>query len=252
MRDGRRELTSRAGPGLLRGRMPPGRWSVGFLAALAGAVLVGAFLGLKATPLAGDEQKASRAGRARTAPATQGGAPARAVPRILASNTGTQLTPGQPGYDPAHLARFAGVEALFQQERRDPAWAAPLERSIPALAERDTVRILGSFRVTSVECRTTICRLTWEVSPEMAKRAKEVIRFLVPGSTGGLRGTPPVYYFALAGAANPWYRDVPSGDGQATLTALRTGRREMLRKLRTGNHRFQVPEGIPPEAWPTE
>jgi hypothetical protein len=223
-----------------------------FLGVLAVAILAGALIGLKATssPSAGSEP--ARVGVRPAVSAQQAPAARPGPPRILPGDAKVQLKPGQPGYDPAHLARFVGIEALFQQEPRDESWAGSVERAIPGLAGRDTERILRGFRVTSVECRTTVCRLTWDVLPEMAERAKGVVRFLVPGSTGGLRGTPPVYYFALAGAANPWYRGLRPGDPGGTLAALKTARQELLRRLRTGDDHFLVPAGIPPDAWPKE
>jgi hypothetical protein len=180
--------------------------------------------------------------------------PARAPGKFLAvagDAPKLQLIPGQVGYQPNLLAEFVGFKELFLQEPRNEAWAGPLEVALPGILQNDTERILPGFRITSAKCRTTLCKITWDVRPDLLERSKEIMMYIAPASGGVVKREPLEYYFALTGSVE-WLRDVPPGDPVKTLAGVKMGRERLLGFIRKGKGRYRLPKDIPVEAWPME
>jgi hypothetical protein len=106
---------------------------------------------------------------------------------------------------------------LFRQEPRDPAWADRVERKVTEIMTAEVPRLLPGLEIKTIRCRTTICDVTWEASPEADRRASELMMYILPGAFTNTRDSH--HYFALAGGNGP-YQGVRPGDAQGGLRVL--------------------------------
>jgi hypothetical protein len=160
-----------------------------------------------------------------------------------------ELDPSRPGYDPYSLAHFISLKDIFRQEPRNAAWADVVEREIASLVAPKTEALLPGMEITSVECRSTACRVHLAGSAEMLERARQVITRLIPGSVSQFDQEGGSYFVAFAGG-RAWYRTVHPGDSDATIKTLKMARRRLLERIHSG--RESPPLGIPKASWPAE
>jgi RNA polymerase sigma factor (sigma-70 family) len=63
--------------------------------------------------------------------------------------------------EPWRLMSFLRPAQLFAVERREDAWATPIEKALRPLIESDIMTFEPKTSAVSFECRTSICRLAW-------------------------------------------------------------------------------------------
>jgi hypothetical protein len=149
------------------------------------------------------------------------------------------LVPGRPGYSAAALVRYQSPRQLFDQEPRNETWARPLELALPGFVARGMDRLLPGFSVTSVACRTTICKVAWNVTGEKADRAGALMTYLLPPAVGMVM--PDGYYVAFSGLP---YSRVDWRNPGVLMQAISEQRQRSLRKVRAGDPRFPLPPGV--------
>jgi hypothetical protein len=189
------------------------------------------------------------------APAVARGGPAGtkpAAPRFVTPATAEEindrLVPGAPGYNPSKLAHVIRLTELFEREPRNASWAEVIEREVPALAVQDTQRLLPGFRVTGMECHTTICRISTRVDPGNEVLAKRLQHLLIPGPVAEFAQND--WYVAFHGNL---YADVEMGNPEATMAKWKEIRSSMLKSARAGRYDYLHKEDhIDPDRWPAQ
>jgi hypothetical protein len=175
----------------------------------------------------------------------------RRTPNIVGGPDEDQrrFVPGQPQYDPVSLVRFVPAEELFANEPRNPVWSTPVEAWIRKLDRKAIDAVLPGFEMTAVECRTTICRVSWTAPRDIKPRVRDGLRHFIPGAF--TKCTPDgEYYVALRGGESP-YKGIPPGDVDATIAAMARDREERAAIIRRGGGSLEVPPDIV-AAWPKE
>jgi hypothetical protein len=153
--------------------------------------------------------------------------------------------PGRPGYDPARFTDFVPLQSVFAQEPRNPAWADPVERALPEIVLRDVERSAG-VEDRGGRLQDDLLPARVDHSPELEKRAVEVMRFLMPGS----RRLDPAPVSLRRPLGGQWvFKDLPLGDVARTLEVAAKARQSVIDQARTqGAPSLRIP--IPSEAWP--
>jgi hypothetical protein len=185
---------------------------------------------------------AAARGPAATRPATP-----RFVTPPIAEEINDRPAPGAPGYNPSKLAHLVPLRELFEREPRNASWAAVIEREVPALAAQDTERLLPGFKVTGMECHTTICRVSWRVDPGYELLTKKLLRIVIPGAVSHLEQNND-WHVALHGNI---FAEVEMGNPEATLARLKEIRSSAMKSARAGRDDYFLQEdNIAADRWP--
>jgi hypothetical protein len=199
--------------------------SARFLAVGLGAAAVGALLAL-ATRQAGSVSSfspetgtpAKRQPGPAPAPASRGPVPPRFNPALPA----LQLVPGQPGYDPSKLGLIVPLWDLFDQEPRHAPWAGPMERFIRDELTARLPRELPDLRLRAVECRTAVCKVTWEGMSGQQQAVGRALQGVLSGGSGSWRRDRDEWVVTFQGGE--FMSDVPLNDPDATIEKIRRHR----------------------------
>jgi hypothetical protein len=176
------------------------------------------------------------------------------VPQFRDGVEPDRLVPGTARYNPSALADFLGLTGLFEQEERNDSWARTVESNLPPLLLNDTARVVPGLRIAAIQCKTTMCKISWTAPEERRERVKAILKFLVPGARSGIRpGTEESgenFYVTFAGGYGP-FRGSTASDPETTLKMLQDLRVQTFGRFRLGNYgRIPVPAGIAPSDWP--
>jgi hypothetical protein len=165
-----------------------------------------------------------------------------------------ETRPGTPGYDSYRLSKVLGSKTVFYQEPRDEAWAAPVETFLGMQLTKDLRTMIGSSYDLKIDCRTTICRISWTV-PESKPVAPiidamlGVLSVLYFGST--LNPVPPNnIFFVLSGGA----AKIQNGDSEGLIASTMAFRKRQLEGLQSGKITITRPEDslLFNKPWPLE
>ena len=222
-------------------------------ALLLAVALTGLFLGLAHQSQAGSSGAVSSEspGGPGSAEARVAASGARSVPR-LQSTAPMELRPGYPGYDPIRIGAVLSQGAIFAQEPRVAAWAERIEKVLHRDIPADLSRIVPGFELAGIECRTTICRVSWQPPDQAAdEKIHVLLRVLFSGSgAGGVASEPHAIYLTFAGGI---LRDVRTGDAAILLPKLQELRRQRLmgirRQLALG---YQTYAAVAASEWPDQ
>lgn len=87
--------------------------------------------------------------------------------------------PAEPGYDPVKLSHLGmSSTEIYEREPRDPVWAAAMEARVRERLVHDLGIVQPSARPTSVECRTSTCRIVIEASEDLSESAQFTLQVL--------------------------------------------------------------------------
>jgi protein-disulfide isomerase len=163
-----------------------------------------------------------------------------------------ETNPRAAGYDPSRLLMTGAVSPrqLFGYEPREEAWAGPIEKDLGAMIDKDLRAMEPKMAGSSLDCRTSLCRLRWKPGKGDPKLLERTVNFVYQTS-GGTRPAAP--------GSNELYLVVrgPHGGGgtsggtpEAVIGRIRSRRSTLLYNLRTG--RVTQPPPIPLERLPKE
>jgi RNA polymerase sigma factor (sigma-70 family) len=158
---------------------------------------------------------------------------------------GQKGPPGGVLFMPSMPLMHLTARQLFAVEPRDDAFAGALEKQLGPLIEKDLRAVEPKLVASKLDCRTTMCRLSWQAGKGDPKVLGGTVGFLY-GQPGGGRAEPNERYLMLRS----------SGPGQDTPTAeaivakVKSRRSTLLYNLRTG--RATPPTGLPAERLPKE
>jgi hypothetical protein len=148
-----------------------------------------------------------------------------------------EVRPGVPGYESSRLAAVMSVRDLFYQEPRDPNWALAVEERLVRGQRGDMMLLVGRDFGLQQECRTTICRLHWQLpegaSRDEVRRIRSAFIRLVDWLYQGVMTEPhpPNEIFVIyAGGISR----IPNGDPKALFEELGKRRAGKLDKIRRG------------------
>jgi protein-disulfide isomerase len=144
------------------------------------------------------------------------------------------IDPADPKYNQLRLNEHLSIRQIFSLEPRDDAWAGAVEKSLSPLIDRDLRTIEPKLASTTVDCRTTLCRLWWRAGKGNDAAIHAAVTYLYAGKGTGQRSEQYLPLRAnLAKAAD---------EG---IAALRSRRSTLLYNHRTGRP-------VPKLAFPTE
>jgi hypothetical protein len=110
--------------------------------------------------------------------------PARPVPALP-----VVTNPTEPGYEPQRLVGQLSLRQIFALEPRDSAWAREVEKALGSLVDRDLRGIEPALASTTLECRTSMCRVRWNAGKgseqAIAVGARTLYRSFGPPGKGG-------------------------------------------------------------------
>jgi hypothetical protein len=142
-----------------------------------------------------------------------------------------------PGYEPDRLASVMSVRDIFNQEPRDENWAPAVETWLTS-GQRDDMRaLIGKDFGLRNECRTTICRLSWDV-PEgssiqdfiaIKNTFSSLVSVLYQGVMTEPSSKPEIYIIYAGGISN-----IPMGEPEALFAELRKRRAGKLNNIKRG------------------
>jgi hypothetical protein len=174
-----------------------------------------------------------------------------ALPKVLTSAQSDFQVPGQPGYDSALLSRVMHIADIFEQEPRDPSWAGAVEKGIEnILALPRPPELLPGLEITAIECKTTLCKVSWNAPAQTAERARRVLPILLPGATMNVSPRHGRYLLGLSGGTDDWKR-VPNGDPTGSLNTAIQLRRMLLADIQSGRG-GALARDVPVNEWPKE
>jgi hypothetical protein len=162
--------------------------------------------------------------------------------------SGVQLDPRAANYDALALGPLVtgGLRNVFDGEPRDEAWAAPVEKGLGAALSKDAGGIPGVSGI-EVECRTTMCRVTWSAPAESQLKIQDLVRVLYGGAGFATRSGEVT--IAYAGGDSPRYHDL-KGRPDGVLADLQARRQESLPILRAGTADPNQYLHLKPQEWP--
>jgi hypothetical protein len=160
---------------------------------------------------------------------------------------GVKVPAGMPA--PRFTIPFAHLSPrqTFAVEPRDEAWAAPIEKELGPLVEKDLRAVEPKLAGTNLECRSTICRLSWKPGKGDSKVVAGAANFifLVPGGT---RPGGPNELFLILRATVAGQERGKTADG--AIASVKSRRSTVLYNVRTG--RMNPPASVPAERLPKE
>jgi RNA polymerase sigma factor (sigma-70 family) len=135
----------------------------------------------------------------------------------------------------------------FAIEPRDEAWAAPIEKALGPIIEKDLRTVEPKVAGSALECRSTLCRLTWRPGKGDPKLLAGAVSFMymVPG--GSRPGGPNEQYLVLRGSVGGTER---GQNAEGAIAAVKSRRNTVLYNVRTG--RANAPASVPAERLPKE
>jgi hypothetical protein len=167
---------------------------------------------------------------------------------VTPPSAGVQLDPTAANYDALKLGPLVtgGLRNVFDGEPRDEGWAGSVEKGLGAALSRDAAGIRGVSGI-EVECRTTMCRVTWSAPAESQPKIQDLVRVLYGGAGFATRSGEVT--IAYAGGDLPPYRDL-KGRPDGVLADLRAIRQESLPILRAGTADPNQYLHLKPQEWP--
>lgn len=128
-----------------------------------------------------------------------------------------ETDPKAAGYDATKVTMVLNRRPaeVWGSEPRDPLWAPAMEEFATPYLERDISRLAG-VTVSSVECRTAICRFEMRGPKRELNMANDILFALHMGASLGVSGDEGIgraYYIIFPPArrdtdtVKPWYRD---------------------------------------------
>jgi protein-disulfide isomerase len=146
-------------------------------------------------------------------------------PQGMQGMQGTVVVPGEPGYEPQRLLMgHVTPRQLFAYEPRDSGWAGAVEKALGPVIDKDLRTVEPGLGSTTVECRTSLCRLRWRTGKADDKVVAAAARLLY---APGARPTPGEVYLVLRSATIQSAEDAVArvkGRRSTVLYNHRTGR----------------------------
>jgi hypothetical protein len=233
----------------------------GILAGIAvvGAALLGALVAIKgrATP---------SLSAAATVPATPGELEAHTPadsrqgrrpppPHFRPSDRAQALetTPGQPGYDPIKLMGVMPAVEIFRQEPRAVPWAPTLEAGLRSRLERELTSLVPGTVLESVECKTTMCKVSWQPSqPSDNQKLREFLEVLYMGSGAGSGSKASEMILVYAGGTMSGTDASDANNVIAALPAIRKRRLTQLQNILQARGEHPKYKAVARDEWPKE
>jgi hypothetical protein len=169
-------------------------------------------------------------------------------PRLRLATAAGDLNPSSPAYDPLRLVRESKVRvrSIFWAEPRDAVWADAMEQGLRAPLTADLQSALPGLSDLTIECRTTVCRFTWNANGGRDLRARHVIRYLYGGAAIGVAKPNEMYVTYAGGKAFSELKGRP----REMLARLAADRSDRLPRLRAGEFPAEAYQAIPASEWP--
>jgi protein-disulfide isomerase len=158
---------------------------------------------------------------------------------------GLKGPPGGPIFQPMPFLHVSPRQ-LFAVEPRDEVWAGAVEKQLGPLIDKDLHAAEPKLAQSKLECRTTMCRLSWLPGKGDAK--------VVATTVGFIYGQPTPYpqsgneRFLMLRSNAPGQEAAQAAD--TTVAGVKSRRSTVLYKVRTG--RAPAPAGVPAERLPKE
>jgi RNA polymerase sigma factor (sigma-70 family) len=156
---------------------------------------------------------------------------------------GLKGPPGGPIFQPPGLSQLSHRQA-FAVEPRDEAWAAPIEKQLGPLITKDLRAVEPKLVDSKLECRSTLCRLTWQIGKGDPKVVAGAVNFIYAPGDGRPDGAER-YLVLRAGGPG---QDPPTAD--RTIARVKSRRSTVLYNLRTG--RVEAPADLSGARLPAE
>jgi RNA polymerase sigma factor (sigma-70 family) len=154
-----------------------------------------------------------------------------------------EANPRAPGYQPQLLMMYMSAKQLYANEPRDDAWAGAVEKEMSPLVSRDLRGIDPKLAGAELQCRTTMCRLSWRASRGNEAAVAAAARYLYAGA--GAIGQPDAIYLPLRNPARPGPLPVAEA-----VAALKARRNTQIYNQRTGRANAALP--FPADRLPRE
>ncbi len=177
-------------------------------------------------------------------------------PHFLAAERGApaiETRPGRPGYDPTRFAALLSARQMFQREPRAAHWADTMEARLRAPIERDLAAVLPGAKFDAIDCKTSVCKVSWTSAGGAAdiRKVRDLMLALFSGSGVGSDDETTEVYLIYAGGP---MRDVETQDPDKLLNALadlRQKRLQMIRKAHEQGRAGPFP-ALGANEWPRE
>jgi protein-disulfide isomerase len=130
------------------------------------------------------------------------------------------------------LSMHMSGRQIFAAEPRDEVWAAPIEKELGPLMEKDLRAIEPKVSDVSLECKSSLCRLRWRAGKGDPKALASAVNFLYALPSGGRPAFDESAYFLFL-------RSNISGTEQgataeSAIARIKARRSTMLYNVRTG------------------
>jgi hypothetical protein len=156
-----------------------------------------------------------------------------------------RIDPTSPDYDPVRASLPAGgLHKLFALEPRDPTWAPAVESALAPLMTGDLKRATPGVTGLSVECRATMCLVSWHGPPDQENAAKQVLSTVFSGAIEK-HGRNNIL---IAYAGGEFYAEL-KGRPVELIEKLKAAREVRLQALRSGRAPQQYYSKLPSELW---
>ncbi len=161
---------------------------------------------------------------AQTAPARNANGNAQAVPLLVVPVDKLQLVPGLEGYDPWKFREIVSVKDIFLQEPRNVPWAEPVEHFLREDLSLIVKKRYPDVSLSQVECRTTICKISWG---ETKQKAEDVGLVMISSlsSLASLGGRENALFVSLVGG--DFFGNEPLNNPSATIRKIAEVRQKM-------------------------
>jgi hypothetical protein len=156
------------------------------------------------------------------------------------------INPTAPDYDPVHAAAaLGGTRNLFPREPRDPAWAVPVEAALTPMISDDLTRAVPGVSDVKVECRTTMCRISWKGPHDQQNLARQVLSTMY---SGAIESFPGINDILITYAGGPFFSSF-KGRPTELIAKFTSDRAARLQELRSGQAPRHIAGKLPPALW---
>jgi hypothetical protein len=138
-----------------------------------------------------------------------------------------ETVPGRPDYDPMRFRLVVHTRDIFAQEPRSNSWSATIEQNLQPMLARDLKEMVPAVTDIAIECRTSICKFTWQGPAELNLQISTIVRALY-GGAGGAHGQTPNEFYAVFRGGFIGLEDDP----EAVIRKLIAQRANVLKGLR--------------------
>lgn len=165
---------------------------------------------------------------------------------VRTSSADIATDPSEVDYDPVKAAAMVGGNRnLFPREPRDPAWAGAVENALLPMIQDDLSRLVPGVSNAKMECRSTMCKISWDGPREVEVKARKVLSILFGGASESF---PSDNDMLIVYAGGPFFSGLKGKSGELIdkITTARRARIDDLASGRAPGHYYKI---LPEEAW---